>query len=113
MAREINAKIAKEFADQCYSAAYKVLTAWVDDDSFRCYWDNSPYAIKQFVLEARHKWGTAYCYWDSDTKTDLTRELRNLGAANIKMKVEWNRVVCTFDMKLSKQLALEKTMKGD
>lgn len=87
-----------EFAKKCEDVAYDVLTAWTTE--LTCYYDESPYRKKEFVLEAYHHWGSAYCDWDGTCKrSKLFQALRECGATNISGKVTWNRVEIIFNMK--------------
>lgn len=108
MAREINVKVANNFAKMIETKAYEILSIWTKE--CRCRYDNSTYAIRQFVLTASHSWGTAYCNWDIRTRNELKEALREAGATNIKMTGCYNTIYCAFDMKVSKQKTLETTV---
>lgn len=106
MARDIYAKVAKEFAKRCEDIATEVFSIWGES---HCYWDNSPYAVRQFVLTASHRWGTAYCSWNDEDRLELEEKLRAIGATSIKVSIfKWDRVYITFNLKVQEQKRLER-----
>lgn len=108
MARPINAKVGKKFAEKvAYEVGKVVCDIW--SNKVECCCEANDYGtIRQFTVYVDHSWGTAYVYWTDDTKRELIEKLRELGATNIKFyKFKWNRIYAGFDLKVKKQKELE------
>lgn len=89
-----------EFEKKCNRIAEEVLSAWANN--VYCHYDGSAFSKRDFILQAHHSWGTAYCNWDDyDVKRTLFEKLRAAGASNIIGYVKWNRVDLAFDIKKS------------
>lgn len=109
MAKKINKVVGKAFAKMIADKTYGMVgSVWTN--GVTCYYDDDPWAIRQFVYHTDHSWGTAYCDWSGDTKYELIDFLREAGATNIKADVKWNRINITFNIKQAKYKQLCKEM---
>ena len=112
MAEKINKKVGKAFAEMAKDVTGNIVsTVW--SNGIRCYYDDSPYAIRQFVYHADHSWGTAYCDWSGNTRGRLVEALRMIGATKIKANVKWNNINITFNITKTKYKELCKEMGVD
>lgn len=89
MAREINAGIAKEFAKEIKS----LIKEYTNCKEINCYYDNSKYAIKQFVIEGNSFFSRTST--PAQEKQEITKLLKKNGCTDFhgrawKWKLDYN-----------------------